>query len=84
MLPSPRQISKLDRMALELETQTLCRKVGLLQREKQALRAEIEMLEVSRRDQEQNVEKIRQLEIALRDVRAALIRLTSSRADFSD
>lgn len=71
-LPSPRQISKLDRVALELETQTLCRKVEVLRREKQTLMSQIDMYEVVRRDEDRNIEKVHQLEGALQDVRAAL------------
>ena len=69
---SPRQISKLDRHSLELETQTLARRVTVLEQEKHALESAVEMYEVTLQDQSQGTEKVRKLEAHLRQVSAQL------------
>jgi chromosome segregation ATPase len=69
---SPRQISKMDRTSLELETQTLCRRVVVLEQEKYALESAVEMYEVTLQDQSASAEKVRNTEGHLRQVSAQL------------
>jgi len=49
---SPRKISRMDRMALELETQTLIRRVQVLMKEKASLKRQVHGFEVSLDQQE--------------------------------
>lgn len=58
---SPRKISKMDRMALELETQTLCRKIDVLQKEKLTLEKAVEMYELTVQDQERQDSLVKKL-----------------------
>ena len=69
---SPRVISKMDRMALELETQTLCRKVDVLNKEKNTLEKAVEMYEWTLQDQERENGVVPALERDLRSVRQQL------------
>jgi chromosome segregation ATPase len=69
---SPRRISKMDRMALELETQTLCRKVDVLAKEKYTLEKAVAMYEMTLQDHEHENGVVQQLEMDLRTVRQQL------------
>lgn len=71
-LPTPRVIAKLDRMSLELETQTLARRVDVLQQEKGALVQEVDMLKLSALDQETERQATLELETDLQLVRQQL------------
>ncbi|GKY92175.1 hypothetical protein MPSEU_000188800 [Mayamaea pseudoterrestris] len=65
----PREISKLDRHTLELESQKMVRSVQLLTSEKLALEAEMEVLAT---DQTHNKKRIQQLEQTLTQVKQQL------------
>ena len=71
---SPRKISKLDRNSLELECQTLVRKIQLLEQERNSQSAMIEMYEISMQEHDTDKAKIQKLESELMKVSSELKR----------
>lgn len=71
---SPRKIAKLDRNSLELECQTLVRKLQIIDQEKQSQAAMIEMYEISMQEHNFGKGKIRKLEEELKKVSMELKR----------
>ncbi|CAJ1941409.1 unnamed protein product [Cylindrotheca closterium] len=71
---SPRKIAKLDRNSLELECQTLVRKLQIIDREKQSQAAMIEMYEISMQEHDYDKKKIEKLEGELKKVSMELKR----------
>mmetsp|Transcript_60071 Transcript_60071/g.147724 ORF Transcript_60071/g.147724 Transcript_60071/m.147724 type:complete len:1831 (+) Transcript_60071:228-5720(+) len=69
---SPRTITKLDRNSLELECQTLVRKMQILEQDKSSHEATIEMYEVSLREHNADKAKVQKLEGELRKVSSEL------------
>lgn len=65
---SPRSISKLDRNSLELECQTLVRKLQILEQDKNSHAATIEMYEISLQQHDADKTKIHRLEGELQKV----------------
>lgn len=58
---SPRQIAKLDRNSLELECQTLVRKIQILDQERNSQAAMIDMYEVALQDQDRDKKKAKKV-----------------------
>jgi chromosome segregation ATPase len=71
---SPRRIAKLDRNSLELECQTLVRKLQILDQEKQSQAGLIEMYEISMQEHDADRKKIKKLESELKKVSLELKR----------
>jgi chromosome segregation ATPase len=71
---SPRKIAKLDRNSLELECQTLVRKLQLVDQEKQSQAAMIEMYEISMQEYDAGKKKTKKLEGELKKVSIELKR----------
>ncbi|KAL3936921.1 MAG: hypothetical protein SGBAC_007862 [Bacillariaceae sp.] len=71
---SPRKIAKLDRNSLELECQTLVRKLQIIDKEKQSQAAMIEMYEISMQEHDFDKGKIKKLEEKLKNVSVELKR----------
>lgn len=70
---SPRRISKMDRLALELETQTLCRTVDVVNQEKSQLEKAVKMYELTLQDHEHQERQMKeQLDKNVRSVRHQL------------
>ncbi|KAL3922387.1 MAG: hypothetical protein SGILL_002230 [Bacillariaceae sp.] len=69
---SPRSIAKLDRNSLELECQTLVRKLQLLEQEKNSHAATIEMYEISLQEHDADKAKIQRLDGELLKVSSEL------------
>jgi chromosome segregation ATPase len=68
MTLSPRKIAKMDRLSLELETQTLIRKVQVLDGERQSMESMIKMYETSLQAQDKDKARTQRLEEELRKV----------------
>lgn len=71
---SPRTIGKLDRNSLELECQTLVRKLELIDQDRQSQRAMIEMYEISMQEYDVDKKKSKKLEGELKKVSIELKR----------
>lgn len=71
---SPRKIAKLDRNSLELECQTLVRKLQILDREKRSQAGLIEMYEIAMQEHDTDRRKIKKLESELKKVSLELKR----------
>jgi chromosome segregation ATPase len=65
---SPRKIAKMDRLTLELETQTLIRKVQVLDGERKSMESMIQMYETSLQSQDKDKARTQRLEEELRKV----------------
>ena len=66
------QIAKLDRNSLELECQTLVRKIQILDQERNSQAAMIDMYEVALQDQDRDKKKAKKLEGELKKVSGEL------------
>ena len=75
---SPRAISKLDRNSVELECQTLVRKLQIVEQERNSQAALVEMYEISLRDQDADKAKIQHLQGELGKVSSELKRQLQS------
>lgn len=75
---SPRAIAKLDRNSLELECQTLVRKLQIVEQERNSQAAMVEMYEISLQDQDADKAKIQKLQGDLGKVSGELKRQLQS------
>mmetsp|Transcript_2848 Transcript_2848/g.6830 ORF Transcript_2848/g.6830 Transcript_2848/m.6830 type:complete len:1085 (+) Transcript_2848:199-3453(+) len=69
---SPRSIARLDRNSLELECQTIVRKLQILEQERFSQQATIEMYEITLQEHDNDKTKIQRLETELTKVSAEL------------
>lgn len=75
---SPRSIAKLDRNSLELECQTLVRKLQIIEQERNSNAAMVEMYEISLQDHDADKAKVQKLQGELGKVSAELKRQLQS------
>ncbi len=75
---SPRSIAKLDRNSLELECQTLVRKLQIIEQERNSKAAMVEMYEISLQDHDTDKAKIQKLQGELGKVSSELKRQLQS------
>ncbi|GAX10952.1 hypothetical protein FisN_2Lh482 [Fistulifera solaris] len=69
---SPRRISRLDRTSLELETQTLIRKIQVLQKEKRGLKSTIQSYRTSMQEQHDASEELERIKSESSQLKAQL------------